>query len=76
MVRTQEPESRPFSLSLWMDQESAATAADELVPLDVLERHLAGEQPADEVAPNSPTQWAYLHRPVVPLMDGTTVAGA
>ena len=75
-MRTQEQESRPFSLSLWMDEESAAAAADDLVPLDVLERHFAGEQPADEVVPHSPTQWAYLHRPVVPLVDGNTGAGA
>lgn len=75
-MRTQEQESRPFSLSLWMDEESAA-AAHELVSLDVLERHLAGGQPPDdEVAVHSPPQWAYLQRPVVPLVDGTTGAGA
>ncbi len=75
-MRTQEPESRAFSLSLWMDEESAATAADELVPLDVLERHLTGGEPSDEAAAHSSPQWAYLHRPVVPLVDGNTGAGA
>ncbi len=75
-MRTQEPESRPFSLSLWMDEESAATADDEFVPLDALQRQLAGEQPSDEAPAHSPPQWAYLHRPVVPLVDGTTGAGA
>ena len=75
-MRTEEQESRPLSLSLWMDEESAATAADELVPVDALERPLAGEQPADEVPGHSSPQWAYLHRPVVPLVDGNTGAGA
>ena len=75
-MRTQETKSRGLSLSLWMDEESAATSDDELVPLDAVERHLASEQPADEAAPASPAQWAYLHRPVVPLVDGTTGAGA
>jgi len=32
-----------------MDEESAATAADELVPIDALERHLAGEEPSVEI---------------------------
>lgn len=75
-MRTQEQESRPLSLSLWMDAESAATAADEFVPIDAIERHLAGEQPSDEVAAHSSPKWAYLHRPVVPLVDGNTGAGA
>lgn len=75
-MRTHEQESRPFSLGLWMDKASAATVAHELVPLDVLERHLAGERPADEVSTHSHPQWAYLHRPVVPLVDGNTGAGA
>ncbi len=74
-MRTQEQESRPFSLSLWMDEEAAATA-DDLVPLDALERHFTGEQPTDDVAPHSPTQWTYLHRPVVPLVGGNTGTGA
>ena len=75
-MRTQEQESSPYSLSLWMDEASVATAADELVPLDVLERHFARQQPANDVSPHSHTQWAYLHRPVVPLVDGNTGAGA
>lgn len=75
-MRSQEQESRPFSLSLWMDEESAATAAAELVPLDVLERHFAGEQSVDDVAAHASPRWAYLHRPVVPLVDGNTGASA
>lgn len=75
-MRTQEQESRPFSLSLWMDEESAASAADDLIPLDVLERGFADEQPVEEVPPHSPTQWAYLHRPADPLVDGNSRAGA
>ena len=75
-MRTEEQESRPLSLSLWMDEEPAATAVDEPVPVDVLERHLAAEQPGEEVATHSSPQWAYLHRPVVPLVDGNTGAGA
>lgn len=75
-MRTQETESRGLSLSLWMDEESAATADDELVPLDAVERHLASEQPPEKAEPCSSAQWAYLHRPVVPLVDGTTGASA
>jgi hypothetical protein len=76
IVRTQEQGSSPFSLSLWMDEEAAATAADEFVPFGVLERHFAGEQPVDDVAAHASRQWAYLHRPVVPFVDGNTGASA
>lgn len=75
-MQAQEQESRAVSLSLWMDEEAAATAAADLVPLDAVARHLAGQQPAEELATPSPTQWAYLHRPVVPVVHGATGAGA
>ena len=76
-MQAQEQESRATSLSLWMDEEAAATAAADLIPVDALERHFAEQQPAGEATTPSPTQWAYLHRPVVvSLADCTTGAGA
>ena len=75
-MQAQEQESRAFSLSLWIDEQAAATAAEDLVPLDALERHFAGQHPAEQVATPSPTQWAYLHRPVVPIVHDTAGAKA
>ena len=74
-MQAQEQESRPFSLSLWMDEEASATAED-LVPVDALDRHFAGQQPAEPAGTPSPIQWAYLHRPVVPVVHGTAGAKA
>ena len=75
-MQAHEQESRASSLSLWMDEQAAATAAAELVPPDALDRHLTGQQSAEEVPPPSPTQWAYLHCPVVPVVHGTAGAKA